>query len=185
MYPGRYLTYINVEGITATLCGASRPGHFRGVATVVGKLLNIIQPHRIYFGQKDAQQCVVIRQMVKDLNFPVQVRVLPTIREKDGLALSSRNVYLTAEERQEAPALYRALKMAQEEVRRGEKDSSRLIKNMKDVLKNRCRHGIIEYVTCVEAETLEPVKIIQGSILLALAVRLGKARLIDNIFVRA
>lgn len=185
MYPGRYLTYINAEKITATLCGASRPGHFRGVATVVGKLLNIVQPHKIYLGQKDAQQCVVIRQMVRDLNFPVQVRVLPTIREKDGLALSSRNAYLTAAERQEAPALYQALKMAQEEVRRGEKDSSRLIQNMKDVLNNRCRHGRIEYVACVKAETLEPVKIIQGSILLALAVRLGKARLIDNIFVRA
>ncbi|HQP12075.1 MAG TPA: pantoate--beta-alanine ligase, partial [Candidatus Omnitrophota bacterium] len=127
MYPGRYLTYIHVEKITATLCGASRPGHFRGVATVVGKLLNIVQPHRIYLGQKDAQQCVVIRQMVKDLNFPVQVRVLPTFREKDGLALSSRNAYLTAEERQEAPALYQALKMAREEIRRGETDSSRLI----------------------------------------------------------
>jgi len=123
--------------------------------------------------------------MVKDLNFPVQVRVLPTFREKDGLALSSRNAYLTAEERQEAPALYQALKMAREEIRRGETDSSRLIKNMKAVLNNRCRHGIIEYIACVEAETLEPVKIIQGSIVLALAVRLGKARLIDNIFVRA
>ncbi len=184
MYPGRYLTYIHVDEITATLCGASRPGHFRGVATVVGKLLNIIQPHRVYFGQKDAQQCVVIRQMVQDLNIPVRVCVLPTVREKDGLALSSRNAYLTEKERQEAPALYQTLKMAEAEIRRGEQDPRRLTQMMAQFLNSRCPQGNIEYVMCVNAETLEPVKIIQGTVLLALAVRLGKARLIDNVLLR-
>lgn len=184
MYPERYLTYIHVDEITATLCGASRPGHFRGVATVVGKLLNIVQPHRVYFGQKDAQQCVVIRQMVQDLNIPVRVCVLPTVREKDGLALSSRNAYLTEKERQEAPVLYQTLKMAEAEIRRGERDPRRLTQMMVQFLNSRCPQGNIEYVMCVNAETLEPVKIIQGTVLLALAVRLGKARLIDNVLLR-
>ncbi|MFA5259792.1 MAG: pantoate--beta-alanine ligase [Candidatus Omnitrophota bacterium] len=184
MYPRRYLTYINVEEMTGTLCGASRPGHFRGVTTVVGKLLNIVRPHKIYFGQKDAQQCAVIRQMVKDLNIPVQLRVLPTVREKDGLALSSRNAYLTAEERREAPVLYQALKMARTKIHRGERDSRRLIRMTEQFLTNGCHRGEIEYVMCVEAETLQPVKIIQGDVLIALAVRLGKARLIDNILLR-
>ena len=183
MYPGRYLTYINVEEITGALCGVLRPGHFRGVTTVVGKLLNIVQPHRIYLGQKDAQQCAVIRQMVQDLNIPVQVRILPTVRDKDGLALSSRNAYLTAQERQEAPVLYQTLKMAETAIRNGEKDPERIIRGMQRFLKNGCR-GTVDYISCVDAETLQPVKIIRGGILLALAVRFGKARLIDNMLLR-
>ena len=183
MYPGRYLTYINVEEMTGTLCGASRPGHFRGVTTVVGKLLNIIQPHTIYLGQKDAQQCAVVRTMVRDLNIPVRVCVLPTVREKDGLALSSRNAYLTAQERQEAPYLYQSLKMAENEIRQGEESPERLIRGMRRFLRSNCR-GTIDYIACVDSETLQAVKVIRGSILLALAVRLGKARLIDNILIR-
>jgi len=181
IYPKRYLTYIDVKKITQTLCGHSRPKHFRGVTTVVAKLLNIVLPDVLYLGQKDAQQCVVIRQMTTDLNFPVQVKVLPTVREKDGLAMSSRNAYLTPKQRREATVLYRSLRQARQQVARGERRAATVTKNIRRLIRQDSK-GRIEYVACVAADTLEPVKTLKGHILIALAVRFGKARLIDNIF---
>ncbi len=182
MYAGRYLTYIEVEDITKILCGASRPGHFRGVTTIVGKLLNIVQPQRMYLGQKDAQQCVVIKQMVKDLHFPVQVKVLPTVRERDGLALSSRNCYLSATEREEAAVLYKTLKSARQKILDGEKDAKKICRYMRVKIGREC-HANIDYIACVDAETLQSVSSIEKTVVLALAVKFRHARLIDNVTV--
>lgn len=183
MYDERFLTGIRVNEITQTLCGASRPGHFDGVATVVGKLLNIVTPDRLYLGQKDAQQCAVIRQMVRDLNFPVEVIVVPTVREKDGLAMSSRNQYLTAQHRREAPVLYQALTAARLQIRKGERRPEKILRTIRSKILEGSS-GKIDYVACVDAKTLEPLGQIKGDVLIALAVWFGKARLIDNILVR-
>jgi pantoate--beta-alanine ligase len=179
MYPQPYLTYVDVEEITDTLCGASRPGHFRGVATVVAKLFNIIPAHRAYFGLKDAQQALVIRKMVEDLNFDVEVVVCPTVRESDGLAMSSRNTYLEAEERRAATVLYRSLKKAEELVREGERDAAVIKAHMKGLLDEE---PLVEpeYVEIVDYRHLRPMERLEGEVLIALAARVGKARLIDN-----
>ncbi len=180
VYRPDFQTYVTVENVTRYLEGAARPVHFRGVATVVAKLFNVFQPDRAYFGQKDAQQVVVIRQMVRDLDFPLTVVVCPTQREPDGLALSSRNVYLTPEQRAAAPVLYRALCAARDAWAAGEHEGERLRELMRDVL---AREALAkpEYVSAADPQTLEELGDASRGVLLSMAVRIGKARLIDNI----
>ncbi|MBN2270176.1 MAG: pantoate--beta-alanine ligase [Sedimentisphaerales bacterium] len=180
MYGGEGLTWITVEKLTEPLCGRSRPGHFRGVATICAKLFNIVQPDVAYFGQKDAQQAIVIRRMVADLDMPLEVVVCPTVREPDGLALSSRNKYLSVEQRREAAKIYKSLAKCKEMREAGVTDAKQIIAAMREILR-QIAGGQIEYVEIVDAETLEQVNEIKGSILGAVAVRLGPARLIDNI----
>jgi len=180
VYPNSYLTYIDVERISNLLCGAFRPEHFKGVATVVAKLLNMVRPDVMYLGQKDAQQVAVLKQMVTDLNFPVTIKVVATKREKDGLALSSRNVYLSSQERREAPVLYRALNLAAHHIRQGEHEASKVLGIIKNTIKQHS-NGKIQYVACVDANTLQPLKILKGKVLIALSVYFGKTRLIDNV----
>lgn len=181
MYPPHYQTYVTVEGVTRYLEGASRPGHFRGVATVVAKLFNIVGAERAYFGQKDAQQTVVIRRMVQDLNIPIDIIICPTIREADGLAMSSRNTYLEADHRRAAPVLYRALCAAKEAFDGGERDGDRLRAIMRDVIEAEPL-AKIDYVSAAEATTLQEATAIDEAhgLLLSMAVRVGKPRLIDN-----
>lgn len=184
MYPERYLTYVNVEEITDGLCGAQRPGHFKGVATVLTKLFNIVQPDIAYFGQKDYQQALVIQKMVKDLNMPLRIKVMPIVRESDGLSMSSRNAYLNAQERLEAAVIYRALQKAKSEILSGERDSRKIIREIKkEIMQGKERNPRIEYIAVVDARTLEPLEEIEGKSLLALAVWMGKTRLIDNIII--
>jgi pantoate--beta-alanine ligase len=180
MYPSDYLTYIMVDGLSNKLCGKARPGHFKGVATVVAKLFNIAQPDFAYFGQKDAQQATIIKRMAADLNIPVKIKVLPTVRDKDGLALSSRNAYLKGQERKDALVLSRALKAAGVLIKKGVKDPARIIAKMKEVIR-QAKAVRIDYISIVSPENLEPLKSISGNYLIALAVRIGKIRLIDNI----
>ncbi|MBN1870535.1 MAG: pantoate--beta-alanine ligase [Candidatus Omnitrophica bacterium] len=184
MYPTGFLTSISVEGITGILCGASRPGHFRGVTTVVGKLLNLIEPDILYLGQKDAQQAIVIKRMVADLNLPVTVKICPTIRDDDGLALSSRNQYLTPDQQQEAPILFRALKIGKKNILNGERNAAKIVDCIRKTITKHSK-GKVDYIVCVNADTLAPVEWIKGRIMLALAVKFGQTRLIDNIVVRA
>ena len=179
MYPTKYRTYVEVEELSRVLCGKSRPGHFRGVTTVCAKLFNIVMPDVAYFGQKDAQQAIIIKRMVRDLNFPLKIKVLPIVREKDGLALSSRNVYLSSEERKEATVLYRSLKIAEQMVKEGVKDSRKIKRRVRSMI-SRKETAKIDYVEIVSLEDLEPVTVIDKPALLALAVWFGKARLIDN-----
>ncbi len=180
MYPQPYLTYVVVEGVTEGLCGASRPGHFRGVATVVAKLFHIIPAHRAYFGLKDAQQVMVIRRLVEDLNFDIEVVACPTVREEDGLAMSSRNIYLEEEERRAATVLYRSLCLAEDMAARGERDASKVTAAMRELMASE---PLVEpeYVEAVDWGMLKPVKRLQGEVLIAVAARVGKARLIDNL----
>ena len=183
MYPegdGKILSFVDVEQITSTLCGASRPGHFRGVATVVTKLFNITEADVAYFGQKDAQQVAVIRQMVEDLNFNVKIVSVPIVREPDGLALSSRNRYLNPEERQGALVLSRSLERARELLSSGERDSTVILESMCNMIAQEPL-AAIDYVSIVNTLTLEPLKKVSGAALIALAVRFGKTRLIDNL----
>ncbi len=182
VYPNRYLTYIDVEKISNVLCGTDRPGHFKGVATVVAKLLNMVGPDVMYLGQKDAQQAVVLRQMVKDLNFSTIVCVVPTMREKDGLAMSSRNIYLSGQERAQAPVLYRSLLEAAMLIKKGERSASKIIGKIQKNI-TRQSNGKIQYVACVDADTLESLKILNGRVLIALAVFFGSTRLIDNVII--
>jgi pantoate--beta-alanine ligase len=182
VYPNRYLTYIDVEKISNVLCGKYRPGHFKGVATVVAKLLNMVQPDILYLGQKDAQQVVVLSKVITDLNFPVSVRVVPTAREKDGLAMSSRNVFLTLQERAQAPVLYQALKKAVTRITAGERRASVITGGIRQVI-TQCSNGKIQYVACMDADTLEPFKILKGKVLIALSVFFNRTRLIDNVIV--
>lgn len=179
MYPTKYRTYVEVEELSNVLCGKSRPGHFRGVTTVCAKLFNIVLPDVAYFGHKDAQQAIIIKRMVRDLNFPLKIKVLPIVREKDGLALSSRNVYLSSEERKEATVLYRSLKIAEQMVKEGVKDSRKIKRRVRSMI-SRKETAKIDYVEIVSLEDLEPVTVIDKPALLALAVWFGKARLIDN-----
>jgi len=182
MYPRSYLTYVYVKQLTEGLCGRSRPGHFEGVTTVVTKLLNIIQPHVMYLGQKDAQQAVVIKKMASDLNIPIKIKILPTIRAKDGLALSSRNTYLSVDQRRQAPVIYRSLKRAKKDILEGEQKTLKVVNGIRaEIL--RSSSGQIDYVECVDADHLTPKKRLQGRILIAAAVKFGKTRLIDNIVV--
>jgi len=183
MYPQGYSTFVNVEGLSEVLCGWSRPGHFRGVTTVVAKLLNIVRPDLLYLGQKDAQQAVIISRMIKDLNFPVKVKVMPTIREKDGLALSSRNTYLSKKERNDAVVLSKALLLAQSLIDNGQRHADRIISRIKELISKK-RSARIDYVSIVDLENLMPLKKIRPGCLIALAVRIGKTRLIDNIIIR-
>jgi len=180
MYPQRYNTWVDVEKVTDRLEGSYRPGHFRGVATVVAKLFNIVEPDRSYFGQKDAQQVLVIRKMVADLNMNLNVVVCPTVREKDGLAMSSRNVYLNPEERQKAAVLFKSLTLAQELKNKGEHNAD-AIRNKMTALINSEPLAKIEYVSVADAETLEELSKIGGPAVVSLAVRFGKTRLIDNV----
>lgn len=185
MYPQPFLTQVSVSQITDTLCGASRPGHFGGVATVVTKLLNIVRPDVAFFGQKDAQQVAVIRRMVRDLNMDdMEIRPVPTVREADGLALSSRNVYLSPEERQGALVLSRSLRFAQERVAAGERDMAALRNAMAEMIAAEPL-AQIDYVQIVDYDTLQPVEALQGKALAALAVKFGKTRLIDNCILEA
>ena len=179
MYPPGYLTFANVNLLDETLCGRRRKGHFRGVVTVVLKLFNIVQPDSTYFGQKDAQQALIIRQMIKDLNLNIRFRVLPIVRENDGLAMSSRNRYLTTEEREQAVALYKSLKKAEELFENGERSS---LKIKQEILKILYSHDLlkIDYVEIVDLAKLRPLNIVKDKALVAVAVYLGKARLIDN-----
>lgn len=180
MYPKHYYTYVNVENITEGLCGKSRRGHFRGVATVVAKLFNIVKPDIAYFGQKDAQQATVIKKMAQNLNMDLKIRVMPTLREQDGLAMSSRNAYLNPEERKSAAILYKSLLLAKQMTQKGETNPKRIINRMKGLI-NNVDSSRIDYIEIVDAETLQPVKKIKGEILIALAVYIGKTRLIDNL----
>jgi pantoate--beta-alanine ligase len=180
MYPEGFSTFVEVKGITEVLCGAKRPGHFRGVCTVVAKLFNIVKPTRAYFGKKDYQQLKVIERMVKDLNFDVEIVGCPIVREKDGLAMSSRNVYLNPEERKSATVLYRSLKLASDLYRKGEKDPNVYRKKMEELIKSEPHVKKIDYIEIVDGETLKPVKEVKEGTLIALAVFVGNARLIDN-----
>ncbi len=182
MYPAGYRTYVTVEGLSDCLCGKSRPNHFRGVATVVAKLFNLVQPDRAYFGQKDAQQAVIIRKMVEDLNLAVEVKVMPTVRESDGLTMSSRNVYLSAQERRQALAIPQALQLAQQMIKKGELHSAIIIAAMRKRL-NQAALSKVDYIAVVKQDTLEPVKRIERNALIALSAWVGKTRLIDNIVV--
>ena len=183
MYPtgnGKTLTFVDVARITDTLCGASRPGHFRGVATVVTKLFNITEADVAYFGQKDAQQVAVIRQMVADLNMNVKIVAVPIVREADGLALSSRNQFLNATERQAALVLSRSLRLAEKMLQAGERDAATLLAAMNDCLSQEPL-AVIDYVEIVDTQTLLALPRIEGAALIAMAVRFGKTRLIDNL----
>jgi pantoate--beta-alanine ligase len=180
VYPEGFSTYVNVEGITQGLCGASRPGHFRGVATVVCKLLSMVRPDLAVFGQKDAQQAAVIKRMVRDLDLAVKIAIGPIVREPDGLAMSSRNACLTPEERKQAAALYRSLKLARRMVRDGERETGAVEREMARLLRREAPLGAIDYIEIVDNETLRPERKVPGKALVALAVKFPKARLIDN-----
>ncbi len=184
MYEPHFSSFVLVEKITSILEGKSRPGHFRGVATVVAKLFHITQPHVAVFGQKDAQQVIVVRRMIRDLNFAVDLVVVPTVREKDGLALSSRNTYLSPQQRQEAVVLYTALSEAQKSIASGTVSSMELVEEMKGMITLHSS-GVIDYVSVADAETLEELTALNGhpEILVSLAVRFGQTRLIDNILI--
>ncbi len=183
MYPQPYRTYVNVEQLTETMCGASRPGHFRGVTTVVTKLFHIVKPHLAVFGQKDYQQSLVIRQMVRDLNFDITIVVAPIVREADGLAMSSRNNYLTQEERQQALVLYRSLRKAEELIEQGEQDAARILEAMQQIIAG-APDARIDYIVIVDGDTLEPVTRVKDNTVIALAVFIGNTRLIDNTIIR-
>jgi len=179
MYPPEFSSWMDVGKVTERLEGASRPGHFRGVATIVAKLFNIVQPSRAYFGQKDAQQAVVIKRMVADLNMGIEIVVVPTVRESDGLAMSSRNIYLSPGERQAATILYKALTLARQLRRGGEKDAGKISRQMTSLIQKEPL-AQIDYFSIADAETLEELSLIDRPALASLAVRIGKTRLIDN-----
>ena len=181
LYPEGFTTYVTMEGpMTATLCGRSRPNHFRGVATVVTKLFNIVQPDQAYFGQKDAQQVAVIEQMVRDLDFDIEIVACPTVREPDGLAMSSRNTYLSEAERAQAPLISKALFGARERIEKGERNSSVLIDYLQESIRG-IDGAVIDYVSIVDLHSLTDLEIVRGKVLIAMAVKVGRTRLIDNI----
>ncbi len=179
MYLPAHKTYVITEELSQVLCGRSRPTHFRGVTTIVAKLFNIVQPDIAVFGQKDAQQAIIIKRMVKDLNFPVEIIVAPIVRESDGLAMSSRNKYLSPKQRQEATVLYRSLLLAQKEYARGNTDLNAIKEKMRRLIQTESS-GKIDYIEAVDADTLSEPQVRTQNILLALAVYFGKTRLIDN-----
>lgn len=198
LYPQDFKTSVTVEQLSNVLCGKSRPGHFRGVATVVTKLFNIVHPDIAYFGQKDAQQAIIIKRLVCDLNIPTKIRVMPIIREKDGLAMSSRNTYLNQQERKDALVLFQSLNLAKNLIKKGERNTARVIRSMREVIAtkksakidgstsltiNLERSRRIDYISIVDPRDLKPVKKIFNGCLIALAVRIGKTRLIDNTIV--
>jgi pantoate--beta-alanine ligase len=182
MYPEKPIVFVTVEGLSDILEGAIRPGHFRGVATVVTKLFHIVQPHRAYFGQKDYQQCAVIKRMKKGLDLDVEVAVLPTMREADGLAMSSRNSYLDAAQRKKAACLFRALTAADQLVRSGVREPEKVKQKMRAVIAQE--KGVeIDYVEAADVDDLSPLATIKDRIVLLVAVRIGATRLIDNLLV--
>lgn len=183
MYPAGYSTFVNVEKLTDTLCGAARPGHFKGVTTVVAKLFEITRPDIAYFGQKDAQQAIVIKKMARDLNMGIEIKIMPIIREPDGLAMSSRNIYLSAGERRDALVLHESLKRAEEMIISGEADSKKIIKAMQELIKD-VPAAKIDYISIVDTANLKEIKTIAGEVLIAVAVFIGKTRLIDNIVMK-
>lgn len=184
MYPTENLTWVNVEKLTEPLCGRFRPGHFRGVTTVCAKLFNIVAPDVAYFGQKDTQQAIVIKRMVADLNMPLEIVVCPTIREPSGLAVSSRNQYLTERQKKDAANIYQSLQTCRKLIEAGTTDARQIIAEMQKTLQ-RIPSAEIEYISIVDAETLESIEKISGKVLAAVAVRIGTTRLIDNILVDA
>ena len=179
MYPPRFFTYTDMDTITDGLCGSDRPGHFRGVCTVVGKLFHITAPDRAYFGKKDAQQLAVIKKMVRDLNFDVEIVGCPTVREADGLAKSSRNTYLSKEERKQAVVLSQALEQTKEAIRKGERNVEVLREGLVRTISSSPL-AKIDYAEFVDWEVLQPVKTLEKPALVAVAVKFGKSRLIDN-----
>jgi pantoate--beta-alanine ligase len=179
MYPTGYQTWVSVHDLSKYLEGAQRPEHFRGVTTVVAKLFNVVQPQKAYFGQKDAQQAAVIRRMTLDLNFPVEIIICPTIRELDGLAMSSRNTYLNPDERKAAVVLYRALSTARAAYLEGERGAEKLRSTMRSTIQSEPL-AQLQYVSCADFDTLQELERITGRALLSLAVFIGKTRLIDN-----
>jgi len=183
IYPEGYSTYVEVKGLSDKLCGAFRPGHFKGVATIVTKLFNIVKPNRAYFGQKDYQQSVIIRRMVKDLNLDVEIIVCPTVREEDGLAMSSRNSYLSGKEREAATIIYKTLTKASELIQSGIIDGVRIKNFMMEEIKKEPAVSSIDYVGVYDPETLDEIDIIKSEVVLAAAIFIGKTRLIDNIIV--
>lgn len=182
MYPDSFLTFVQVEELGKGLCGKSRPTHFRGVTTVLTKLFNIVKPDRAYFGQKDAQQLVIVKKMVEDLNMDVEIIGCPIVREADGLAISSRNTYLSPEERNDALFLNKSLKLAKNIIENGEKNIS-IIKNEMEKAILSGNNNAIDYIEFVDTKTLNPVSEIKDNVLIAIAVKVGKTRLIDNIVV--
>ena len=183
MYPRGFSTHVKVEGLSNMLCGASRPGHFQGVTTVVLKLFNVVKPDIAYFGQKDYQQSVIIKRMVKDLNLDIKIRVMPIVRESDGLAMSSRNSYLNPKQRQDALCLYNSLKRARYLIKNKKVKNPSIVKReMKKII--RKASGKIDYIEIIDPETLEHVGLIKGKVAVALAVKIGQTRLIDNVVVR-
>ena len=180
MYPDKLISWVEVEGPTANLCGRSRQGHFRGVTTVCAKLFNIVLPDIAFFGQKDAQQTIVIKRMVKDLNIPLTIEVCPTIREKSGLAISSRNKYLSQDEKEQAALIYASLRKCEQLVKEGATSSEKLIEAIiAKLAESPCIK--VEYISIVDTDTVEDVNRITEHALVAIAVKLGNTRLIDNI----
>jgi len=182
MYPPQFDSWVEVGKVTERLEGATRPGHFRGVTTVVAKLLNIVQPDKAYFGQKDAQQLVVIKKMVADLDMNVEIIAVPTVREPDGLAMSSRNIYLNAEERKAALVLYQALTLAQKLWSQGERDAQAIHQQMTAIIQKQPL-AEIDYISIADAETLDELDTVKTPALVSLAVKIGRTRLIDNVVV--
>ena len=183
IYPAGYLTYVNVEQITDKLEGNSRPGHFRGVATIVAKLFNLVQPDLAFFGQKDAQQVLVIKKMVSDLNFFTKILVAPTLRDQKGLALSSRNSYLKGDEKHQAWCLYEAIQKGRDLIQLGEEDSRVVAASMQEVIQKNPL-AKMDYIALTDTRKLEPVDKIKGDVLISVAVRIGSTRLIDNLALR-
>jgi pantoate--beta-alanine ligase len=179
IYPPEFNTWVVVEKVTERLEGAVRPGHFRGVATVVNKLLNIVQPDKAYFGQKDAQQCVVVKKMLADLNMPLEIVIVPTVREPDGLAMSSRNVYLSPEERKSAVVLSQSLKLAGDMIAKGEKNAETVRKAMRGLIEREPK-AVIDYVSIADGNTLDELDEVKPGALISLVVRFGRTRLLDN-----
>jgi len=182
IYPAENLTWVNVEKLTDNLCGSCRPEHFRGVTTVCCKLFNIVAPDIAFFGQKDAQQAIIIKKMVADLNIPLHIEICPTIREQNGLAVSSRNQYLTKDQRKQAALIYKALQKARQLINHQTTDSKTIIAEMRKILQKADAIDI-EYINIVNAENLQNIEQITGKVLIAVAVNIGPARLIDNIMV--
>ncbi len=181
MYPEGHLSYVNVQELGEVLCGKSRPGHFKGVCTVLVKLFNIVKPDITIFGEKDMQQAIIVKKMVEDLNFDIEVITGPTIRENDGLAISSRNIYLSAQQRKDVPILYKSLVIAKEMIEKGERDSTVVIEKIRSLIEKK--DAKIDYIDIVDKKDLTPAKSIKGDVLIALAVYFGSTRLIDNIVI--
>jgi pantoate--beta-alanine ligase len=183
MYPDNFQTHVEVERVTQHLCGISRPGHFRGVTTIVAKLFNIVKPHLALFGQKDYQQLVTIKRMVEDLNMDIEIIGVPTVRERDGLAMSSRNTYLSPKKRKEAAKLYRALREGEELFRQSERNAAVILTTVREIIEE-AKPTTIDYIKICDAHTLEDIEEIKNEAIIAVAVQIGKTRLIDNIILK-